>query len=260
LESFFSNVSMLSRGMVLNVSALAIGAIRSLKLNSIFLTFRFKIISLFLFLLLFASSVIIVNQLRLYQFNNIPSDIASTSKNITLTSVCSDTKVLILDRWVGIEGVMSVSSYPKLGWDLWKNAWKEKYSDHGTSFYDLEIVTTSYTDTDFSKHHFISLPGILAFFYYPGSFVFLFLSMFLLGVLAAGIEISIYKLSDSNVILCSLLAQVVAFRYAHFGYVPGQSYLLFGTLGMNVILIFLLNRFLLFHYKKRDFEKHPILF
>jgi len=169
----------------------------------------------------------------------------------TLTSVSSDTKLLILDRWVGIEGVMAVSSYPKLGWDLWKNAWKEKYSDHGTSFYDLEIVTTSYTNTDFSKHHFISLPGILAFFYYPGSFIFLFLAMFLVGALAAGIEISIYKLSDSNVILCSLLAQVVAYRYAHFGYVPGRSYLLFGTICLNVLLIYSFNKFLLSWRRKQ---------
>ena len=47
-----------------------------------------------------------------------------------------------------------------------------------------------------------------------------------------------------------MLSQVVAYRYAHFGYVPGQSYLLFGTLGLNVVMIFLLNRFLLFYYKK----------
>ena len=103
---------------------------------------------------------------------------------------------------------------------------------------------------DFSKHHFISLSGILAFFYYPGSFAFLFVTMLLAGTLAATIEISIYKLSGSNAILTSLIAQVVASRYAHFGYVPGQSYLLFGTLGMNVVMIFLLNRFLLFYYKK----------
>ena len=251
LESFFSSVSMLSRAMVLNVSALTIGAIRSLKLHSIFPSFRFKIIFLFMFILLFVSSVIIVNQIRSNQFNSNPTDITRTSVSTSVSSTIQNTKLLILDRWVGIEGIMAVSSYPKLGWDLWKNAWKEKYSDHGTSFYDLEIVTTSYTNTDFSKHHFISLPGILAFFYYPGSFVFLFLSMFLAGALAAGIEISIYKLSESNVILCSLIAQVVAYRYANFGYVPGQSYLLFGTIFLNVLLIYSCNKFLLYWSRKQ---------
>ena len=252
LESFFSSVSMLSRAMVLNVSALTIGAIRSLRLHSIVPSFRFKIIFLFMFILLFASSFIIVDQIRSVRFSDSPSDISWISgvSGITLSNVSTSTKILILDRWVGIEGIMAVSSYPKLGWDLWKNAWKEKYLDYGTSFYDLKIASSGYSKMDFSKHHFISLPGILAFFYYPGSFIFLFLSMLLAGALAAVIEITVYKLSDSNVILCSLIAQVVAYRYANFGYVPGQSYLLFGTIFLNVLLIYLCNKFLLYWSRK----------
>jgi len=38
-------------------------------------------------------------------------------------------------------------------------------------------------------------------------------------------------------VLCALFAQVIAFRYASFGYVPAQSYLLFGSLMLNGILI-----------------------
>jgi hypothetical protein len=254
LESFFSSVSMLSRGMVLNVAALAIGAMKSLKMHYITPTFRFYLIVSCMFIFLFGISTVAVMQLRIYQYAD-----STQRPKINFSGTSRNAKILILDRWVGIEGTIAVSSYPELGWDLWKQAWKEKYSNLGTSFYDLEIASSVYTKMDFSKHHFISLPGILAFFYYPGSFAFLFISMFLAGTLAAVIEVLIFKLSGSNVILTSLLAQVVASRYAHFGYVPGQSYLLFGTLGMNVILIFLLNRFLLFHYKKRDFEKHPIL-
>lgn len=250
MESFFSSVSMLSRGMVLNVGALAIGAMKSLKMHYITPTFRFYLIVSCMFIFLFGISIVAVMQLRIYHYSENLLGFSTQRPKITLSGTSYNTNILILDRWVGIEGTIAVSSYPKLGWDLWKQAWKEKYSNQGTSFYDLEIASSGYTKMDFYKHHFISLPGILAFFYYPGSFAFLFVTMFLAGTLAAAIEISIYKLSGSNVILTSLLAQVVASRYAHFGYVPGQSYLLFGTLGMNVILIFLLNRFLLFHYKK----------
>jgi hypothetical protein len=246
-ESFFSNVSMLSRGMILNVGGMVVGAIRSLKLHSITLSSRFLIISSLMFIFLFASSFVIVNQLRSYKYSGKHTGMAG----IAMPGVSGNITTMILDRWVGLEGAMAVSSYPKLGWDLWKKAWKEKYSNHGTSFYDLEVASSYYTEMDFTKHHFISLPGIIAFFYYPGSFVFLFLSMFLLGALAAGIEISIYKLSESSVILTSLLSQVVACRYAHFGYVPGQSYLLFGTICANVLLIYLLNKFLLSRSNKR---------
>ena len=51
---------------------------------------------------------------------------------------------------------------------------------------------------------------------------------------AAGFEILTYHLCDRNWILCSLFAQVVAFRFASFGYVPAQSYLLFGSLLLNI--------------------------
>jgi len=41
-----------------------------------------------------------------------------------------------------------------------------------------------------------------------------------------------------------LLAQVVAYRFASFGYVPAQSYLLFGTLIFNVVIIYMVDKFL----------------
>ena len=40
------------------------------------------------------------------------------------------------------------------------------------------------------------------------------------------------------------MALVVAYRYVHFGYVPGQSYLLSGALVLNVALIYLVGRVL----------------
>ena len=59
-----------------------------------------------------------------------------------------------------------------------------------------------------------------------------------------------YKLGDKNIILCSLLYQIVAFRFAGFGYVPSQSYLLFGALLLNVFLFYLLNNVLIFFDRK----------
>ena len=168
----------------------------------------------------------------------------------SLGEIKGSTKQLLLDRFVGIEGVMAISSYPKLGWNLWNEAWKEAYSENTTSFYDKNLITSPYINTDFTKHHYISLPGILAFCFYPGSFLFLFGSMFLLGALASVIEISAFKLGGENVILCSLLAQVVAYRFASFGYVPSQSYLLFGALYLNLFIIYFANKLLLLWNKK----------
>jgi hypothetical protein len=164
------------------------------------------------------------------------------TSNLVSAAVKSMAKPLFLDRWVGIEGVMAISSSSKLGWNLLQEAWQEKYSENTISFYDKNLIKSDYLHTDFTKNHYISLPGILAFFFYPGSFIFLFCSMFLLGLFAALIELAALKLGGNNLILCALIAEVVAYRYASFGYVPAQSYLLFGTIFLNLIIIYFIDK------------------
>jgi len=170
---------------------------------------------------------------------------------VDLTMAVNNAKALFLDRWVGMEGIMAVSSYPAQGWDLWNNAWKETYSDNRTSFYDTNLITSPYRHTDTTKYHYISLPGIVAFCFYPGSFTFLFGCMFMVGVVTAAIEISVFRLGGKNIVLCALLAQVVVSRYAHFGYVPAQSYLLFGALYLNLLIIYFSDKSLLRWYKQK---------
>lgn len=243
MENFFTNVSLLSRGMILNAGALAYGVLKSKKLIGIETNYRFWMATTIIFFLLFGCSIALVNHFRtgdLIEHVNLQS----LYKNVTDNSYMA--KPLFLDRWVGIEGVMSVTSYPGLGWKLWGEAWRESYSHNKTSFYDMNIITSPYKNTDTTKYHSVSLPGILAFCFYPGSFVFLFVCMFLLGTLAATVEVAVFKLGGGNIILCALLAQVVAYRYAHFGYVPNQSYLLFGALFLNLLLIYFANKFLLY--------------
>ncbi|MEN6318162.1 MAG: hypothetical protein ABFD82_05355 [Syntrophaceae bacterium] len=268
LESFFSNVSMLSRGMILNGGSLVLGLIENAKRRCFGARLRYKIVIPILFLALFASSVFAVNHLRknLFYYNfATPTSISKSfifkslfaSLSIDMDSPAvrfvveglTDLEVLLLDRWTGIEGAMAVSSYSGLGWDLWKTAWQERYSHSGTSMYDVKILRSPFADM--SEHHFISLPGIVAFFYYPGSYVFLFFSMLLLGLFGAGIEILTFKFSGGNIILCSLIAQVVAYRYASFGYVPYQSYLLFGSIFLNVLIIYCSDRLLLYFNKTK---------
>lgn len=232
LESFVSNTSLLSRGMILNSSSLLFGIAKGLSVYSLKSSIKFLIGVSVVFIVLFGSSVITVNHIRSKVFLEEHQDTKET-RSVT---------PLFIDRWVGMEGVMAVSSYPNLGWNLWKNAWKEAYNENETSFYDNNFIESSYVNTDKSKHHFISLPGVVAFFFYPGSFSFLFLGMFFLGGVAAMIEHATYRLGGANVILCALLAQVVAFRFASFGYVPKQSYLLFGTLFLNLMIIYLADK------------------
>ncbi|MBN9370265.1 MULTISPECIES: hypothetical protein [unclassified Hydrogenophaga] len=248
MECFTSNVSLLSRGMVLNSAALGLGGLRTVLGMNLRLPLRTVAVASITFAALFAASVLSVNYLRassvLGEIYELPTAKSSTP---TLAYDAKDfaesakkmTGPLFIDRWVGIEGVMAVSSSQRLGWSLWKEAWQEKFQEGQLSLFDRYFIDSPYNEPaiDKTKHHFVSLPGVIAFFYYPGSMAFLFAGLFLLGLVAALFEFLSYRLAGQNWVLCSLLAQVVAFRYASFGYVPSQSHLLFGTVLLNVLLI-----------------------
>lgn len=236
LEAFFSNVSLLSRGMILNSMGLAAGGIRTILAAKFKLSLLRASIAALVFFVLFAVSVLSVNYLRANAFTG---DVTNDSIR-AMSEARGMTTPLFLDRWVGIEGVMAVSSSDLLGWDLWHEALAEKFQEGRLSLYDRALIDSPYASAskDKPKNHFVSLPGIVAFFYYPGSYIFLFVALFFLGLFAAAIECFAYKFGGRNWVLCSLFAQVIAFRYVSFGYVPGQSYLLFGSLVMNVLLIF----------------------
>jgi hypothetical protein len=300
LECFFSNSSMLSRGMILNGISLLFGMHEKEKARTHLLSKSFKLILIVSFGLLFAFSVLTVNHIRMFRHAapamdekisrlgthsvpvvpavshhlisevigkaNHPAKLLSVSEQsepdrdiqkrsdnpkpqdvdiktmmnwpVFCRTAAANLKLMLIDRWVGVEGAMAVSSYPHLGWGLWKRAWQEKFSHVGTSLYDTTILLSPYLKLDLSEFHFINLPGILAFFYYPGSYLFLFVGMFVAGSFGAAMEWFVYKFGGGNVILCSLMAQVLAYRYAHFGYAPRQTYMLIGTIVLNIIIIY----------------------
>ncbi|MBB3212970.1 ABC-type multidrug transport system fused ATPase/permease subunit [Herbaspirillum sp. Sphag1AN] len=244
LEGFVSNVSLLSRGMILNSTSLFYGLYKNFKINLIPVNRRFFVVLTIFFSILFISSVFVVNHLRYSGF------LRNTSVNRweTTSAVHEMTIPLFVDRWVGMEGVLAVSSSHKGGWDLWKRGWQEVYSDNSTSFFDLNLVNSPYLNANTAIHHYISLPGIIAFCFYPGSFPFLFVCLFIVGVIGAVVEIFVYRIGGKNLILCSLLAQAIAYRFANFGYAPMQSYLIFGSLFMNLVVIYGADKLLAFIY------------
>ena len=293
LEGFLSNISLLSRGMILNTGSLIYGYFRSMHNKSIKTTNYYKAILLLAFAALFGCSVILANYVRngimlsslKYNTDFVQKTAKSIEQTITVSNNNSsalinntssvkkpiepieqtidvsnnnssgligkinfsktsfrwagqDALPLFLDRWVGIEGVMAVTSYSGLGWTLWKEAWREKLDRNSLSFYDSTFIASPYKTMDTSINYYISLPGLLAFCYYPGSLWFLFISMFLISFMGSTIEILIFKFGGQNLILCSLLSQAVAYRFSSFGYVPSQSYLYFGAILASLFLIY----------------------
>lgn len=248
-ETFLTNVSLLSRGMIFNSGAIIYSSYRFSQSIKRKIDIRVVLFTGFVFVFLFISSVLTVNYLRLNHFYEAGYNDGRGNGKSRLEKTVSSINILFIDRWVGMEGLMAVSAYEKLDWKLWANAWQEKFDNKTTSFYDLNFIDTPYKNVDSTRNHFISLPGFIAFSFYPGSYIILFLFVFITGLGCSLIEWLAYKLSGANLIFAGLIGQVLAHRLAHFGYVPGQSYLLIGAIVFNIILIYVSDKIASLIYK-----------
>ena len=144
---------------------------------------------------------------------------------------------LSVDRWVGLEGIMAVVSYPNKGRALIIDAFVEKRTLGGVTKYQ-EIANSKYQWVDSNVWQFASLPGAVAFLYFSGSFWIILFGMILFAFLVQFLEFLIYK-GTRNPILCSLLGVSLANYVAQFGIAPAQGsvYLLMIFVGVLTIAI-----------------------
>ena len=252
-EAFFNSYSILSRNFIFNPlsNLLAIYKLNKLKkkFKQIHILFFFFIIILF-----FLISVVVVskerNEFSLNKIDNLKkSELSSEEdvikkKTILLRSSERVFKIFI-SRLIGVEGIMAVSSSDKLSFDLFYLALNEKFIRGESSFYD-KFKNESRTDKDCKNTNqvkdncninSISLMGIIAFLYYPGSYLFLFGALLLVCIFCSFVEIVTYKISN-NMVLVSLISQILAYRLWHFGYLPSNSYKLLLSICFIVILIY----------------------
>ena len=257
IETFFTSFSMLSRGMIFNAFALMYGIYKfSNKIESPN-HYSYYLKSLAIILVLFYISVSSVNYIRAnffyvgksVEFVSDKTVIDKSKQNTkekkyaTSKEINSEILYLIINRWVGIDGVMSVSSKKDiLSVPFLFSSFKERASKNTPTFYEL---TFGLEENEISNELYENvkgntLPGIIAFSYYSGSYFILFFIIFLITIISSYIEFFSFKLSSNNLIFSSLIGQVIAFRFIHFGYLPHQSYLLFSTIIINIIFIYIL--------------------
>jgi hypothetical protein len=151
-------------------------------------------------------------------------------------------------RWVGIDGVMAVLGRSDiLSFELLKKSFLDRFEITSSQFYEKTFNLTS-TEVTYNIKGNI-LPGMIAFLYYSGSLLFLFVSIVTLCLVAATVEFISFMISKKNMFFSSLISMVIAYRFIHFGYLPHQSYLLFGSLFLLIFLVFL------FFYISKKFTK-----
>lgn len=127
---------------------------------------------------------------------------------------------LSVDRWMGMEGVMAVQSYPKKGKALFLDGIIEKREIGKVTLY--QEVSKSHYRRASRTFQFGSLPGAAAFLYYSGSLWVVMLGMGTFSLLILLIE-RVVDMLTANPLLCSLIGFGVANTVAQFGVTPRQD-------------------------------------
>jgi hypothetical protein len=251
-EGFISSISILSRATYI---------FHTLPYLIVLYTKRFQIINVgkkvklwvgFLWLFLLALSVVWVMILRYADTSNIDT---SSNKPITFISNKSLTETgstaafkmlklishLFVDRWIGLEGVMSIVAYPNKSNELFIQALKERRVQGKTDFYTLEIARVELSDSEVEKFQYATIPGGIAFFYYTGSLFFVLIGLFSLTCLMFFLERAAFFLTR-NPYLCALWSMSIAQTAASFGLAVGQTAIYYLVCFFAMMFIWILQK------------------
>ena len=274
IETLLSSVSMLSRAMIFGIGALYFAMYKFTKDIKEHFNIIFFSKTLLLIICLFYFSVVSSNYLRMAYFY-IGTDISLQENNLNTSQtnkknifknkflennqfiIPNKDHLIIIDkkdlkstislnhflslatyRWVGIDGVMSVVGRSDiLSFELLKKSFLDRFDIAYSQFYEKTFNLANTVVTHNIKGNI--LPGMVAFLYYSGSLLFLFISIVILCLVASTVEFISFMISKKNMFFSSLVSMVIAYRFIHFGYLPYQSYLLFGSLFFGIFLVFL---------------------
>ncbi len=221
IAGFFSTVSLLSRAVYVFQTIPQYFALFKNRQKIIGISIQNFIGIVITFLLLFVLTMPLVNGLRNHYYSNVPLKsmlIGPSGSYNGLVNSLIGLKRFSVDRWVGLDGVMAVSSYPKKSNELFLQDLTE-HGEIGKSTLYQEICQSNYRFMDMSKYQFASLPGAVAFFYFTGHWWAVYLGMFFLVLLLLASE-RLVMIFTSNPLLGALWGISTANAVAQMGIAP----------------------------------------
>lgn len=126
--------------------------------------------------------------------------------------------LLLSERWIGLEGVMSTSSYAGVGGELFKQGWLDMPSYERKPVYE-RVANSIYIDPDYpnaDKYNFLSTPGLAAMLHLSGSLIIVGLGVFILLAIFSLGEYFIFS-GLQNPFILSLYGMIVAMMLHQFG-------------------------------------------
>ena len=127
-------------------------------------------------------------------------------RRLTIVGAVDQVARLSVDRWVGIEGVLAVSSYPDLGIPLFQKAWTEDPKRGLRGTYQV-ISKAPYNES--RNFTFLTLPGLAAVLFYSGSLLVVAIGAALISIIAIGTELWALK-ATGNVFVAGIVGSAVA--------------------------------------------------
>ena len=216
-EGILSSITVLSRSLYVTHVAHYFFSIIFNK-NSIKLTLYKAISMSALFVVGMAIVLVSVAELRKDKFYGAASEtgVASPSQDKKVAS--TQFLLLLSERWIGLEGVMSTSSYSGLGANLFREGWLDMPSYQTKPVYE-RVANSIYIDPNYpnaDKYNFLSTPGLAAMLHLSGSLLVVALGVFiLLSIISVG-EYYIFS-AVRNPFVLSLYGMIMAMMLHQFG-------------------------------------------
>lgn len=236
LESFFSNISILSRAFIFNIAILFIILFDQLKkiLRTKFpILLCLAIFSLVLFFLNINISSKLRSCVNNYSDINKNEKIFFSKKCMGINDIISEQKSLItikklsslsVARWVGIDSMMAImNNKNELNLKYYLYFLNEKKLLNEKSYYEKHFLYNKKIEARIINTNHLILPGYISYQSISGSKFFVFLSCFFLGILGAYLEKFTYAYSYNNFVISAFISYLFVFRIIHFGYIPSNT-------------------------------------
>ena len=168
-----------------------------------------------------------------------------SKKNLEIINNFKYISYLVQSRFIGFESLAIVTSSNRQGKNIFWNSFQEKITyQPKESYYAKNFMNVGGTNLESgsSRQYSVFLPGVIAFFSYHGSLIFLFMSLFLLHLSLGFIEKVALLLSFNCKIFSSFVGFTLAYRLIHFGYVPKNSYMLLTAIFISIFGIFFISK------------------
>jgi hypothetical protein len=143
---------------------------------------------------------------------------------------------LVVDRWVGVEGIMVAVGYPDKNINLFMELLTEKPGIGHVTQYQY-ISNSHYSKMDANKYQFATIPGVSGFLYLSGSLWIVLIGSVLLA-LSVTVSEKLIELISENPFFCAVSGVWMANMVAQIGVTPRQ---LLAQIAMNFLIIIVIS-------------------